>query len=151
MSYLLYCFVISVAPKYVKKSSPVKQMFNIQHLTYQFKGCGDMFIALNCDRGRSYDIVERGYNNKRSFIRNRRNGKIIFEKSHPSTFGCDEFQYFWLSWQRGIVSYGRGSAVGENLHLKYDTKEPVLRCESIFIDMRYSFQSAYCFGESTNL
>ena len=89
--------------------------------------CNDAHIALSSGpaaTGDIYELVIGGWGNSRSVFRERKQSCQLASANTPSILNCAETRLFWLSWKDGLLSFGKGWILGENLVMKYQNTNP---------------------------
>lgn len=95
---------------------------------FQFEvlSCHDAHVAIMDSPKQAknfYEIVIGGWNNRKSVIRNMRQGT-------PKTFfmsgllSCKEFRPFWISWIAGQIKVGRGKICEQQILMRWKDPRP---------------------------
>ena len=99
-------------------------------IRFKFQGCSDLKVALARDpqvtSTSTYEIIVGGWTNSQSAIRRALNGENLVTVSTPGILSCDEARPFWIGWQNGNITVGKGSVTGQESFMNYVDPEPYL-------------------------
>ena len=115
-----------------------EQIFNLQrvwvatlgeqHILFKLKACADAHVVLSKNVGLtsidSYEIHIGAQNNTMSYIRQGVNGGVMDEDSTRGILSCTTSQWYWISWSTNYIEFGKGSYVGHEIVLAWQSGYP---------------------------
>lgn len=93
-----------------------------------FQACTDMKVALSRDPqvtdSNVYEIIVGGWTNTQSVIRRGLGGDTVATVATPDILSCSESRPFWIGWQNGNITVGRGNVTGQESFMSYADPAP---------------------------
>lgn len=99
-------------------------VFDKQHVTFAVKACSDAHILLSSHPGiidpTAFELIIGQNGNKETQIRKYQSKDSLKTIDTPFILRCGTFSQFWVSWDRGLITFGRGITIGVNRLLEYE-------------------------------
>ena len=86
-----------------------------------------------------YEIVIGGWLNKRSVLRKHGQGAHFADVSRPEFLSNTTFRFFWVSWEKSIISLGFGKQVGQQQIFSYDDRTSPLKVNYVGLASLHKF------------
>ena len=104
---------------------------NSKSITFTVQANSDAHIGFICNTcNEFYEIVIGGWSNTRSVIKRRPLGIFINDeanaKSTPEILHGNEYRPFWAQALNGLVRFGTGQIVGQNVVLQWQDPYPII-------------------------
>ena len=112
-------------------SSLYLQLGNSKSITFTVKAKNDPTIGFMCNSCQDfYEILIGGWNNTKSVIRRKRvgsyGGEIQEHASTPEIVNANEYRPFWAQVLNGLVRFGTGNIIGQNVVLQWQDSNPMI-------------------------
>lgn len=102
----------------------------IPYVTFEFQACTDLKVALatnpHVTSDNVYEITVGGWANTKSVIRRGLFGSEVASGMTPDVLSCTVARPFWIGWDRGNITVGRGYVIGGEVFLFYEDPSPYL-------------------------
>lgn len=105
----------------------------VNSISFDVSAKNDAHVALsisNIDGSTSgqdkdvYEIVIGGWGDSQSVIRKSKQGSNLCTASTPDIVENGEYRPFWISWENGLFSFGKGHTVGSNKVCDWQDNNP---------------------------
>lgn len=109
-----------------------RSLLDAQGTVFKVKAAHDALISLlrvpSNFKAPSYEIVIGTAGNTKTVLHIKSElSNLVYEVFTPSILSSDELRAFWVSWVNGMVQFGTGELVGENVLLYYNDPQPAYR------------------------
>jgi len=98
------------------------------YITFDFQACSDVKLALSTNpfitTDNVYEIIIGGWVNTKSVIRRGLFGTQLAESNITNLVSCTESRSFWVGWENGNMTVGRGSVYGQEVFMFYNDLNP---------------------------
>ena len=124
--------------KYDYQCLPEISVSRKHHIAFRVCAMSDAHIALSSVYGDTsdgtYEIVLGAENNVKTLIRDGGQGDVMEWAPTRNILDDEDFQAFWISWDRETVAVGRGMRRGEDCFLSWkvpQNKQHSVNCVSV--------------------